>query len=257
MSGLWDYLKAMENFLFIIFNNEVMYYVIVPIVVVLLGWLKNKNDLKVKNKELGYWKIKCRREATFIDIVMQYYKAMLICMIITNVIKTVYDFMKMPKGMYIFLEILYLSVNALMAILILNSTTAKVELLKKGKEKIIFVFGLWFIFGIPLFTDIHSINNVVIKVVFIILLVGWMILLFNSCDTAFILDNRYADIYIKGCEQAQLAEAGSIMKRGDWIIVNRYIHGYEEEIRIKESDIVRIDYYGDPLIMVKKAKLFK
>ena len=53
MSGLWDYLKAMENFLLIIFNNEVMYYVIVPIVVVLLGWLKNKNDLKVKNKELG------------------------------------------------------------------------------------------------------------------------------------------------------------------------------------------------------------
>ena len=257
MGELWVYLKAMENFLFTIFNNEIMYYVIVPIVVVLLGWLKNKNDLKVKNKELGYWKIKCRREVTFIDIVMLYYKAMLICMIIANVIKTVYDFLKMPKGMYIFLEILYLLVNALMAVLILKSTTAKVELLKKGKEKRIFVWGLWFIFGIPFVTDIHGINNVVTKIVFIILLVGWMILLFKCCDTAFILDNRYADIYIKGCDQAQFAEAGSITRRGDWIIVNRYIHGYEEEIRIKESDIVRIDYYGDPLIMVKKAKLFK
>ena len=42
------------------------------------------------------------------------------------------------------------------------------------------------------------------------------------------------------------------MKHGDWIIVNRYINGLNEEIRIKEGDIVRIDYYGDPRIIVDK-----
>lgn len=38
---------------------------------------------------------------------------------------------------------------------------------------------------------------------------------------------------------------------------NRYVNGYDEEIRIKESDIVRIDYYGGPMIMVERRKLFK
>lgn len=77
------------------------------------------------------------------------------------------------------------------------------------------------------------------------------------CDVVFILDNRYADIYVKGSERARFAEAGSIKKLGEWIIVNRYANGYDEEIRIKESDIVRIDYYGRQMLMVEKRKLFQ
>ena len=71
------------------------------------------------------------------------------------------------------------------------------------------------------------------------------------------MDNRYADIYVKGSEKAAVAEAGSIKKQGEWIIVKRYVNGYEEELRIRESDIVRIDYYGDPLIWPDKHRLFK
>ena len=70
--------------------------------------------------------------------------------------------------------------------------------------------------------------------------------------TGLILDNRYADIYIKDNEKAEQAAAGTIKKQGDWIIVRRYIHEYEEEIRIKEEDIVRIDYYGEPIIFIRK-----
>lgn len=97
----------------------------------------------------------------------------------------------------------------------------------------------------------------IVEIIFGILLFVWVICLFNYCDIAFILDNRYADIYVKGSERAQFAEAGSIKKHGEWIIVNRYVNGYDEEIRIKESDIVRIDYYGGPMIMVERRKLFK
>lgn len=45
-----EYIIVIKNFLRRIFHNETMYYVVVPIVIVLLQWLKNKCDLKKKNK---------------------------------------------------------------------------------------------------------------------------------------------------------------------------------------------------------------
>ena len=44
-----------------ILKSEIMYYVIVPFVIVFLGWIKNGYDLKVKNKELGYWMKKYKK----------------------------------------------------------------------------------------------------------------------------------------------------------------------------------------------------
>ena len=49
----------MKEILLKIFDSEIMYYVVIPIVIVLLGWVKNERDLKEKNKELGYWMLKC------------------------------------------------------------------------------------------------------------------------------------------------------------------------------------------------------
>ncbi len=58
----------MKEFLLKIFSSEIMYYVVVPIVVVFLGWIKSGRDIKEKNKELGYWMMKCRKLVTFPDI---------------------------------------------------------------------------------------------------------------------------------------------------------------------------------------------
>lgn len=38
----------MKEFLLKILNSEIMYYVIIPIVVVILGWIKSGHDLKEK-----------------------------------------------------------------------------------------------------------------------------------------------------------------------------------------------------------------
>ena len=48
----------MKEILLKIFDSEIMYYVVIPIVIVLLGWVKNERVLKEKNKELGYWMLK-------------------------------------------------------------------------------------------------------------------------------------------------------------------------------------------------------
>ena len=60
----------MKESLLKIFDSEIMYYVVIPIVIVLLGWVKNERDLKEKNKELGYWMLKCRKIPTFLQFTM-------------------------------------------------------------------------------------------------------------------------------------------------------------------------------------------
>lgn len=81
------------------------------------------------------------------------------------------------------------------------------------------------------------------------------LLLVKCMDMVYILDKSCADIYVNGAETVKCVYAGSIRKNGNWIYVDRYIEDYYEEIRIKESEIVRIDYYGEPLIDVRKLSL--
>ncbi len=153
--------------------------------------------------------------------------------------------------------ILYFLINGLVIFLNCRSVKGKVEFWKSGKCKVALTITLYLIYGIPFFLELYGKYAVIAEIMFGVLLFVWAVCLFRYCDVAFILDNRYADIYVKGSESAQFAEAGSIKKQGEWIIVNRYVNGYDEEIRIRESNIVRIDYYGGPMIWLEKRKLFK
>lgn len=151
---------------------------------------------------------------------------------------------------------LFITINAIITFRNCKSYNSKIEFWQDGKLKRKLAITLYLIYAISLLADISEKYSWIVEGIFIILLMVWIICLLNYCDVAFILDNRYADIYVKGSERAQFAEAGSIRKHGEWIIVNRYVNGYDEEIRIKESDIVRIDYYGEPMITVEKRNLF-
>ena len=246
----------MKESLLKIFDSEIMYYVVIPIVIVLLGWVKNERDLKEKNKELGYWMLKCRKIPTFPDIILKTYKMMAINLLITLVARKMFCYWKGMIFSYIICGIWYLGINAIITFKNCKSQNGKIEFWQDGKLKKKLAITLYLIFAISTLTDFSGKYSWIVEVIFIILLIVWIICLLNYCDVAFILDNRYADIYVKGSERAQFAEAGSIRKHGEWIIVNRYVNGYDEEIRIKESDIVRIDYYGEPMIMVEKRNLF-
>lgn len=247
----------MKEILLMILNSEIVHYVVVPIAIVLLGWVKNERDLKEKNKELGYWMLKCRKLPTFPNIATKIYKMMATNLLVAYMVEAILCFWKGMTFSYIFSGIWYFGINALFVFWNCRSANGKIEFWKNGKAKGVLIFTLYLIYGIPFFSGWYGKYNSIVRIIFCILIFVWAICLFNYCDVAFILDNRYADIYVKGSECAQFAEAGSIKKYGEWIIVNRYANGYDEEIRIKESDIVRIDYYGGPMIMVEKRKLFK
>jgi hypothetical protein len=247
----------MKDFLLKIFNNDIMYNIIVPIVLILLGWIKNKHDLKEKNKELGYWIMKWKRFPTYVDVLYNIYIRMAISLVIMLVVMLAIYYAKGTTALYVVLGSFYFSINALITFCFYRGIKSKVEFWKNGKQKRLLTITLYIIFEMPFFIQLNNKYNFILEVIFSILLFIWALCLHKYCDVAYILDNRYADIYIRGNEKTQSAEAGSIKKYGEWIIVHRYVNGYDEEIRIRESDIVRIDYYGGPMIVLEKQKLFQ
>ena len=247
----------MKDLLVNIFDSNIMHFVIVPLVVVFLGWIKNKYDIKKKNKELGYWMMKCRKLDTFIDDVMKIYTWLIVNFYVVQIILLIIHLWNGLLFSFIISAILYLLFGTLICFIVYRKIKNKGEFFTNGKSKKELIVCLYIIYWIPFFIQLYDKYVWLVGFVFSILLFIWICMLFMYCDIVFILDNRYADIYVKGSEKAQFAEAGSLEKRGEWIIVNRCINERQEEIRIKESEIVRIDYYGGPMIFVEKRDLLK
>lgn len=72
----------MQELLLKIFNSQIMHYIIVPLAILFLGWVKSEHDMKEKNKELGYWMVKYRRWPTFLDITLEIYKKLAIYLLV-------------------------------------------------------------------------------------------------------------------------------------------------------------------------------
>lgn len=247
----------MKELLIKILDNNIMYYIIVPLIVVFLGWIKNAYDIKEKNKELGYWIKKYKRLKTFIDISMQVYKWLTFVIIFSMIIRIIVELFKGKLMSYIIGGTIYSIIGIIIVVLVWRKTATKIEFLTNGKSKKILLISLYLIFLFGFFVSGASSTYNIFFILFVIMLLIWIFCLYRYSDIAFILDNSFADIYVKGSDKAELVEAGNIEKKGEWIIVRRYINGYDEELRIKESDIVRIDYYGGPFIYVKKIKICK
>lgn len=247
----------MKELLLRIFNSQTMYYVVVPLVIVFMEWVKNEYDAKIKNKNLGYWMVKFRKLNTFPDIAMKIYRKFALNLAFTYIVRVAICRWKGILFSYVVSGVLYFSIGILIVFLICRNAKVKVEFWTCGKCKGLLLLFLYLIYVVPFFIELYGKYILIIEVMFIVVLFIWMCCLYRYCDIAYILDNRYADIYIRGSEMAEFAEAGSIKKQGEWIIVNRYMKGYDEEIRIRESDIVRIDYYGGPMILLEKWRLIK
>lgn len=247
-----DFIKIF-NSLIQILNNNVVYYIIVPIGIVVLGWIKNEHDIKKKNKELGYWVKEYKVLHNFQDMVVSLYKKLGICGGVTVSIRIILEIYTNKLTSYIFAGGVYILVSAIIINKQWRKTDMRIEFLTEGRAKkiLICVLNVIFIYGFGAFNLNKKYNNVM-ELIFSGMLVIWFYFIYKYNDITYVLDNRFADIYIKGNEKVETVEAGTIEKQGDWIRVRRYTNKYEEEIRIKEEEIVRIDYYGEPIIINKK-----
>ena len=91
--------------------------------------------------------------------------------------------------------------------------------------------------------------------IWIPLVLGWCSLIYLRADKVITYDVTYANIYICGEEPIKYVMVDDIEKHGSWISIVKYgKYGYQE-IKIKESQIERIDYFGDPLLVVENRDM--
>ncbi|MCM1326437.1 MAG: hypothetical protein NC094_03560 [Bacteroidales bacterium] len=235
---------------------EIVYYVIVPLGGIFLNWIKSSHDLKRENKQLRYWAIEFREIPTFKEIAMQTYKILAVILVISILIKQSLIVLGINNFLTAIVNLFYFFIGAICIILVIGNRKTRVECFKNGKEKKFLLFVLYLIFGMVLCLIEYKEIKYLLSILFSISLLTWMYYMYKYSDRVAVLDNRYANIYVRNSEVAEFVEAASIKKKGLWIIAKRYVNGYDEEIRIKENDIIRIDYYGEPLIVVTPDFLF-
>lgn len=234
-----------------VFTNEVMYYVIVPVISLLFGWIKSWYDIRIQNKKMGYWKAKVRREPSFYNIAMKLYKCMLFNLLLMTIIQFGFSKIMDKTKSILCIGLIYVVINTIIIICTISKSTTKIELWTDKKVKYSFLITIFLIFDVVFFLEIIPASLYIIEIIYFLSLMTWFYLLNKCTDRIYILDKSHADIYIEGAEPVKYIIVGSIRKWGSWIYVNRFIDGYYEETRIKESQIVRIDYYGEPIIILE------
>ena len=129
-----------------------------------------------------------------------------------------------------------------------DMTEVKLEFFKWKKFKIFMIMVLDILFCAIFFIDVWGYT---IAIIVGILFILWIVLIKIFSDNILTYQKSFASIYLNTNEIIKDVRIDKIKKSRGWIILSRKINGHYIETRIKEETINRIDYYGDPLIIVK------
>jgi|GEM_PF-2074520 hypothetical protein len=250
---MFEVMDEIKKGVLYILDNNLMYYVIVPLGTLVLGWLKSAYDIRKKNIEMGAGVKKYKRVKDFTDVAMRMYiRLAIICMLLIIMREIAYIFFN-KKRVYITSIIIYVAMNILLLIWNHNKVLTRLEFLTDKKWKRMLIGSLCLVYFYAfLVVDIRAKTELVHTLIFAIILATWSVCLNKKCGVSFfIIDYGLADLHLKSGEKIEAALTETIQKRGKWITLKRYISDHEEEICVREDDVVRIEYYGEPAIGVK------
>ncbi len=203
-------------------KNGIIQNVILSLIAGCFNWLKSRCGLKKKNKDLGYWAIKYKELPSFNGIAMEVYIMLAIILFCSMVIDRSVALWGKNNFSIVIAILFYVFAGAVCIILTIGNKKTKIECLTNGKEKKLLLFLLYTIFGITLCLNKYIVFQFLVSIFVIVNVSVWIYYIFKYSHRVMVLDNRYANIYIRNSEMAEFAEAGSIKQQGEWIIVNRY-----------------------------------
>lgn len=226
-----------------LFLSNTMYYIIVPLFIVLVGWVKNWYDTIHKNAKIGRWKIKYKKECPFFKIGIKMFSNSIgvyesaICLV---------DLL----GAYEHREIIAVIsciANLMFMRTYLKEAEIRVEFLKFKKTKIFIISILIILISI----SIGFMESMKFLIVWISLIGLWFALVYVFSDKVVTYNKRYANIYISGGMLIEQVRIDKMKRQGNWVSFQKIENGKAKEIKIRENLLERIDYFGEPLIVVK------
>lgn len=242
-------MKTIQSVISKVLDSSVTHYVFIPILIFVAGWIKDACDKKKENKKIGCWLKTYRKPRGFYNMMWGFYKLLGVSFFCVLVVREILEMHNSKLISYIISDAIYLAISAIITRIIWKCPVMKSEFLSHGTAKKILTIALYVIYVMYCIT---SINTIIALILFTVGILLWRFFLCKYSDVTYIFENRYADIYIKGNDKIEAVSTMTIRKNGNWIIANRIINECKEEIRIREDDIVRVDYYGEPIIINKK-----
>ena len=247
----------MEEASFVVILINILKGLVFPIIVCIVQQWISKKNIKEKYKGMSYWKMETRREFSFVDIELAAYKYFSIICIIVYGLKGILNIFGVNKISLIGWEILYCSIAALFVLYVRKNVKFRKEMLVDKKKKWELIILIFVIQSVPILSEVSN-GVYIFNILFWgMLLLGWAYCVLEYCDVVRVIEYQYADIYLSENEIIRGIETENIKKKGKWILVKQGVGETRREIRILETQIVRIDYYGEPIIDIEKRKLFK
>lgn len=251
-----ELLMQIKETLLLVLDNNITFFVVVPILILISPWIKNAYDTSLKNKELGRWIKTYTKKENFIDISLKAYKRLGIIFLIALMLQLFIEFYVNTISAYVVSGMVYIVALFLWTLILRKNELLRVELLANRSYKIRALIFLNIIFIITYFLATRDETYYFSQILFCVLLIAWAIYLLKEYEIVYRLDNKYVDIFVQGNSCLKGIETSSIKKQGVWIYATRYRDGKKENICIKEDEITGANYYGEPSYIIRKVRLF-
>lgn len=237
------FLNVVKNYCQKILNSNVTYYIIVPFFLLFLEWIKNWYDINRKGIKyaLGKHKNICPFFSLYRNFSMGIY--LIFCGLMF-----IYELIEIFEIKISHLEIYFLCTMNILGIIYLikklHEEIYQIELLKYKICKIISFILEELSFSLP----IIYLNNQNIAYVWLTIQIVLLIMVNFFSDHILIYRNRYVAIVIEGGEILKDIQIDKLYVRKRWLIIKEDTNKIIREHRIREEDVVRIDYYGEKYI---------
>lgn len=238
-----------------IVNSSIFQQIIGSLIVWLLSCIVNIHEKRHNQKAIGRWKIGIKKIYSFYDVTQRMYLYMLTSLATMHILCSIFSLYFEQTFCYFYFGIGNILLNILIVYSIQKEPKTKAELWSDSQNRKGLLRALGFIFSAAYFIDSFSKYRKEATILYYIALIIWAFYLCLYIDFVYILEKSYADIYINNNILLKKIDIKSIKKRGEWIYLTLTDADKSSEIRIRENTILRIDYYGEPILKVDKLPI--
>lgn len=236
-----------------ILNSNITYYIVVPFFILILGWIYNWYDKKSQDITIiqGERKHICpffRVYIQFVQVINQFCAwgwSLYSILLLLQELHIAIPMFVIPMWMRVLSFSMVCGLGLIVLMLQKKSEECRIELLKHKVGKIIFLVLTDVIYSmIIVMVDCEDYKPLL---AWLILISALYILVPIFSDNILIYSNKYVSVILNDGTEINDIQIDRIKIKRKWMIINKT---EKNEIRIRESSVVRSNYYGEEYMKV-------
>lgn len=228
-------------------NNNTTYYIIVPFLILILGWIYNWYDKK--SQDITIMKGKKKRECPFFRVYIDFAGKVYSCVVIVLNVGIFFTLEELHIEILMWMRMLCFSMvcgaGLIVLIFQIKFVRYRIELLKHKVGKILFFVLTDVLYSmIILIVDYEDYKPLL---AWVIIISALFILVPIFSDNILIYSNKYVSVILNDGKEINDIQIDKIKIKRKWMIINKT---GKNEIRIRDSSVVRSNYYGEEYMKV-------